>query len=167
MDGYRPKKDHRPARRKDKDNPYEIFSVGINTDNPHFYVSFKDGQGVQICMEIDRALFELLDRFELDDLSFLNEWDRHIEHSELTEASLNARAVHRRETVEEAVFKQIENEMLHRAIATLPEVQRRRLLLYYFGNLTYQDIADLEGCSKVAVKYTIDKAIAALQKIIK
>lgn len=167
MDVYRPKKDHRPARRKDKDNPYEIFSVGINTDNPHFYVSFKDGQGVQICMEIDRALFELLDRFELDDLSFLNEWDRHIEHSELTEASLNARAVHRRETVEEAVFKQIENEMLHRAIATLPEVQRRRLLLYYFGNLTYQDIADLEGCSKVAVKYTIDKAIAALQKIIK
>ena len=167
MDVYRPKKDPRPARRKDKDNPYEIFSVGIETDNPHFYVSFKDGQGVQICMEIDKAVFDLLDRFELDDLSFLNEWDRHLEQSELTEASLNARAVHRRETVEETVFKQIENEMLHKAIATLPEVQRRRLLLYYFGNLTYQDIADLEGCSKVAVKYTIDTAIAALQKIIK
>ena len=72
MDVYRPKKDPRPARRKDKDNPYEIFSVGIETDNPHFYVSFKDGQGVQICMEIDKAVFELLDRFELDDLSFLN-----------------------------------------------------------------------------------------------
>lgn len=52
MDVYRPKKDPRPCRRKDKDNPYEIFSVGIDTDNPHFYVSFKDGQGVQICMEI-------------------------------------------------------------------------------------------------------------------
>lgn len=52
MDIYRPKKDPRPSRRKDKDNPYEIFSVGIDTDQPHFYVSFKDGQGVQICMEI-------------------------------------------------------------------------------------------------------------------
>lgn len=80
MDVYRPKKDPRPSRRKDRDNPYEIFSVGINTDNPHFYVSFKDGQGVQICMEIDKAVFDLLDRFELDDLSFLNERDGHIEH---------------------------------------------------------------------------------------
>lgn len=78
MDVYRPKKDPRPCRRKDKDNPYEIFSVGIDTDTPHFYVSFKDGQGVQICMEIDKAVFDLLDRFELDDLSFLNEWDRHM-----------------------------------------------------------------------------------------
>lgn len=32
MDVYRPKKDPRPCRRKDKDNPYEIFSVGIDTD---------------------------------------------------------------------------------------------------------------------------------------
>ena len=94
MDVYRPKKDPRPCRRKDKDNPYEIFSVGIDTDSPHFYVSFKDGQGVQICMEIDKAVFDLLDRFELDDLSFLNEWDRHIEHSELTETALHARAFH-------------------------------------------------------------------------
>ena len=61
MDIYRPKRDPRPSRRKDKDNPYEIFSVGIDTDQPHFYVSFKDGQGVQICMEIDKAVFELLD----------------------------------------------------------------------------------------------------------
>ena len=93
MEVYLPKKDARPCRRKDKDNPYEIFSVGIDTDQPHFYVSFKDGQGVQICMEIDKAVFEVLDRFELDDLSFLNEWDRHIEHSELTESALHARAI--------------------------------------------------------------------------
>ena len=55
---------------------------------------------------------------------------------------------------------------IHRAIVTLTEVQRRRLTLYYFDNLTYQEIADLDGCSKVAVKYTIDKALAALKKII-
>lgn len=168
MDGNHPKKniDPRPKRRKDKDNPYEIFTVGIETHHPLYYIRFKDGSSVEHCLEITKELFDLLDQFELDDLSFLNEWDRHLEQSEQTEASLNARAVHRRESVEEAVFKQIENEMLHRAIATLPEVQRRRLLLYYFGNLTYQEIADLDGCSKVAVKYTIDKALATLKKII-
>jgi len=168
MDALHPKNniDPRPKRRRDKDNPYEIFTVGIETDAPRYYVCFKDGPRVEHYLEISKELFDLLDSFELDDLSFLNEWDRHLEQSEQTEATLNARAIHRRETVEEEVFRHIESEMLHRAIVTLPEVQRRRLTLYYFDNLTYQEIADLDGCSKVAVKYTIDKALAALKKII-
>lgn len=168
MDALHPKNniDPRPKRRRDKDNPYEIFTVGIETDAPRYYIRFKDGTRVEHYLEISKELFDLLDSFELDDLSFLNEWDRHLEQSEQTEATLNARAIHRRETVEEEVLRHIENEMLHRAIVTLPEVQRRRLTLYYFGNLTYQEIADLDGCSKVAVKYTIDKALAALKKII-
>lgn len=164
MDVYRPKKDSRPARRKDRDNPYEIFSVGIETDNLHFYVSFKDGQGVQICMEIDKAVFDLLDRFELDDLSFLNEWDRHIEHSELTEATLHARAVADIESVEISAYKGMQNEQLHRAIAELPEVQRRRLVMYYFDGLTYEEIADKEGCTHPAVIKSVKMAISKLKK---
>lgn len=60
-------------------------------------------------MEIDKAVFDLLDRFELDDLSFLNEWDRHIEHSELTEAALHARAIANVESVEIAVLNDMRN----------------------------------------------------------
>ena len=164
MDVYRPKKDPRPARRKDKDNPYEIFSVGIGTDNPHFYVSFKDGQGVQICMEIDKALFDLLDRFELDDLSFLNEWDRHIEHSKLTEATLHARAVADMESVEIAAYKSMRYEKLHRAIATLPDMQRRRLVMYYFDGLTYEEIAAKEGCTHPAVIKSVKTALSNIKK---
>lgn len=166
MDVYRPKKDHRPAHRKDKDNPYEIFSVGIETDTPHFYVSFKDGQGVQICMEIEKAIFDLLDRFELDDLSFLNEWDRHIEHSELTEAELYARAIVDVESVEIAACKSICNEQLRRAIADLPEVQRRRLVMYYFDSLTYEEIAEKEGCTHPAVIKSVKTALSKLKKIL-
>ena len=45
MDGNHPKnKDPRPRRRKDKDNPYTIFTVGINTDTPNYYLSFTDSQ---------------------------------------------------------------------------------------------------------------------------
>lgn len=164
MDVYRPKKDPRPIRRKDKDNPYEIFSVGIETDNPHFYVSFKDGQGVQICMEIDKAVFDLLDRFELDDLSFLNEWDRHIEHSELTEASLQARAVAYMESVEITAYRTMRNEQLRRAIASLPKIQRRRLVLYYFDGLTYEEIAEKEGCTHPAIIKSVKAAISKIKK---
>lgn len=164
MDVYRPKKDPRPCRRKDKYNPYEIFSVGIDTDTPHFYVSFKDGQGVQICMEIDKAVFDQLDRFELDDLSFLNEWDRHIEHSELTEVALHTRAIADIESVEIAAFTEIRNEQLRRAIAALPEIQRRRLVMYYFDGLTYEEIAQREGCTHPAVIKSVKAAISKLKK---
>ncbi len=152
------------AAERTRTNPYEIFSVGIDTDTPHFYVSFKDGQGVQICMEIDKAVFDQLDRFELDDLSFLNEWDRHIEHSELTEVALHTRAIADIESVEIAAFTEIQNEQLRRAIAALPEIQRRRLVMYYFDGLTYEEIAQREGCTHPAVIKSVKAAISKLKK---
>lgn len=164
MDVYRPKnKDPRPKRRKDKDNPYEIFTVGIETDHPQYFMRFKDGLCVEHCLEIDKALFDLLDRFELDDLVYLNQWDRHYEQSELTEAALHTRAVNCPETVEETALRNIKYRCLHRAIAALPPTQRRRLILYYFGDCTYEQIAEMEGCTFQAV----GKSIAAAEQNIK
>ena len=79
----------RPKRRKDKDNPYTLSK----RQDKH-YLSFRDGQGVLRELLINKELFELLNCFELDDLSFLNEVDRHYEHSELTEATLYLSLIH-------------------------------------------------------------------------
>ena len=154
MDGNHPKNiDPRPKRRKDKDNPYEVFTTGIDTAQPHYYLSFEDSSGLKQCVEIEKALFDVFDRFELDDLSFMNEVDRHYEQSEQTEQSLNKRASQPQESVEEAIFQRVEIETLHQAIAQLPEKQRRRLILYYFDGLTYEQIAAIEGCAfQVAAK---------------
>ena len=156
----------RPKRRKDQNNPKRLFTLGINTEEPHYYVSFPDSQGVQICMEVNKVLFDTLNQFELNDLSALNEMDNHFEQSELTEESLSKRATVQQEPLDELVFERLQHQKLHKAISKLPELQRRRLVLYYFGGYTYEQIARLEGCSKVAVKYTIDKAIDTLKKII-
>ena len=51
-----------------------------------------DGSKVKRWMEIDKTLFDAFNEFELDDLSFFNEVDRHYEKSEVTEATLNRRA---------------------------------------------------------------------------
>ncbi len=92
MDKNYPKNsDPRPKRRRSKDNPYEIYSVGVHTDRPHYYIAFTDSTGVRQEMEIDKALFDVLDRFELDDLSFLNEVDNHYERSEIGRASCRER----------------------------------------------------------------------------
>ena len=168
MDGNHPKsKDSRPKRRRDKDNPYEIYTVGIHTDHPRYYISFTDSVGVHRELEIERVLFETLDRFELDDLSFLNEMDNHYEHSELTETSLNARAVEQTDAVEEIAMQHIQNERLHKAISMLPDKQRSRLILYFFGELTYAQIAEMEGCTIMPVKRSIDAAIEKLKKFLK
>ena len=155
--------DPRPKRRRDEDSPYEIYTAGINTAHPRFYLFFKDGGGVKRWMEIDKALFDAFNEFELDDLSFFNEVDRHYEQSEVTEAMLNRRAAKPQESVEETVSQRMEVDKLHQAIAKLPEKQRRRLVLYYFGEFTYEQIAEMEGCTISPVKRSIEKAIENLK----
>lgn len=148
-----------PNRKKDKYNPYTLI-----ISDGRYYLSFKDSRGELQSIEIDEVLYELFNRFELEDISYLNKLSRHIEHLELTEASLNDRAFCKPESVEEEVARNMEYELLHRAIEKLPEVQRRRLLLYFFGEMTYEQIAAIEGCTKRAVKFSVDIAIEKLKK---
>ena len=158
--------DPRPKRRKDKDNPYEIFTTGLGTAQPHYFLAFVDSTGAEQCVEIDKALFDAFDHFELDDISFMNEMDRHYEQSEQTEASLNRRAAQPQESVEETVFQRVEVETLRQAIAKLPEKQRSRLVLYYFGGFTYEQIARMEGCKYQTVQDTIYTALKNLKKFL-
>ena len=50
---------------------------------------FKDGENNTHLVEIKKEIFDAMDRFELDDLSEMNEYDNHIEHSEVKEITLN------------------------------------------------------------------------------
>ena len=72
---------HHPKRRKDKYNPY---TIGTTEDGRH-WLTFSDGQGNRHHFEISAAVFTLFDSFELDDLSYLNEVDRHyVDHNDIT-----------------------------------------------------------------------------------
>lgn len=155
----------RPRRRKDKDNPYEIFERRSETGQILYFLSFKDGEQNKCCVEISRALFDEFNGFELKDLAYLNEKDRHLERSELTDESVNRRAVQSREPLEELVFRQIEIDALRKALAQLPRKQYQRLALYYFEEFTYEQIAEMEGCSFQAVAKTVSTAIKNLKKI--
>lgn len=157
----------RPKRRKSKDNPYELFSIGTNPGEITYWVRFIDGSQVEHCIEIQEDIFQELDAFELEDLSQLNEWDRHIEQSHQYETSLVINAVEDPVPMEEAFFDRAEIEMLRKVISTLPEIHRRRIILYFYKHLTYEKIAAQEGCSKVAVKYTLALSIEELRKKIK
>lgn len=158
--------DPRPKRRRDEESLYEIYTTDIHTTHPRYFLAFTDGSRQKRWIEIGKPLFDAFDEFELEYLSYLNEMDRHYERSEVTEGTLNRRAIIRQESVEETVVQRLELDKLYQAIAQLPERQRRRLVLYYFGEFTYEQIAAMEGCTHPAVKKSISSALEKLKKFL-
>ena len=164
MDVFHPENiDPRPKRRKDKDNPYQIFSVGKDSADPHYYVSFVDGQGVTICTEISAEIFYALDQFELDDLSHLNEVDNHYEKGESLDSTLAKRTAMHMESLEDTMHRLLMHEKVHEAIAILSPLQQRRLRLYFFEELTLKEIGEMEGCEYQTVQKSIQKALKKMK----
>lgn len=168
MDCKHPKNiDKRPKRRKDKNNPYNLISVGIDTKDPHYYIDFINENGSPICIEITKELFNQFDQWELDDLSFLHEFERHYEHSLLSDQSLNKRAVYKPKTPEEVVLQSVEMKELARAMDTLTAAQYRRLIMYFWDNMSLQEIGAVEGCKYQAIQDSLDRACAKIKKHMK
>ena len=153
---------NRPKRRKSSDNPYTLQII-----NNTYVVIFKDSKLEEQTVEVSEKVFNQMNEFQLDDLRELNEYDRHTEHSEVFDYTLERKSINKPSSTDEIVEKKILSENLKVAIDSLPENQKRRIKLYYFDNKTLEEIAALDGCSKVAVKYSIDNAIEKISKKIK
>ncbi|WP_283610607.1 sigma-70 family RNA polymerase sigma factor [Faecalispora anaeroviscerum] len=149
-----------PKRRKSKENPY---TIGYDEARKIYTLSFVDGQRVLHCLDLSDELYQIFNQFELDDLSELNEKERNIDFKELELALKTFDTLHSNQT-ETAVYKSLQKRELYKAIATLPEKQRRRVVLYYFNGLTYEEIGQLEKCQKTRVKKSIDRALSKIKK---
>lgn len=114
--------DKRPKRRKDKYNPYTLHK-----ENERYYVSFIDSNNKFQKIEISQEVFESFNKFELEDVSQMNEYDRHLEHSEVDENTLYQKSVSSEQPLEEYFDKAQDAENLHMAISKLPDVQKCRL----------------------------------------
>lgn len=155
-----------PKRRKNKDNPY---TIAFDEKNNKYTVSFLDAKGILRCIKIGCELYNVFNNFELIDLSQLNEFDRHIEHLNIMESDeiMFKRIIDKGLLTDEIAERNLTDEKLLLAIKELPKLQQRRLIKYYFREKNLEEIALEEGCSKVAVKYSIDNAIANLRKKLK
>ena len=153
-----------PKRRKSKDNPY---SLNYNEENHTYKVSFKDGINIFHEIEVSEKIYEAFDKFELEDISQMHKYERHIEHSEIYENTLNSRAVDKPVSLEQEVENKIMVDELKDAINLLSEVQKRRLKMYYFEDMTLKQIADIEGCSPKNVFKSIEQAKENIKKNLK
>ena len=55
-------------------------------------------------------------------------------------------------------------ECLRKAVETLTDIQKRRLKLYFYNDLTAREIAELEGVSHKNVLKSLNEAIKKIQK---
>ena len=151
----------RPKRRKKMDNPYNLKII-----NNNYYIIFKSKNKYNE-VEVTKEVFDLMNRFELDDLKELNEFDRHIEHSELTEHTLNNRMLFKEESIEDLIIRKTSLEDLRKAINMLSELQRRRIKVYYYDELTEKEIAKLENVSQKNISKSLTVAKNNLKEILK
>lgn len=154
----------RPKRRKDKENPYTLL---YDEKNNTYFVMFKDGERKTQLIQIDKTIYEAMNRFELDDISIMNEYDNHIEHSEVFETTLSKRILYKPLEVDEIVENDFASRELKKAISQLSDTQKRRIILYYFENKTVEEIAVMEKTTHQAISKTIRKGIKDLRKILK
>ena len=155
--------DERPKRSRDNDNPYFLHSD--KTKNLYEVTFLNENEMINI--KISKKIFEQLDEFEKEDARQIRKDKRHKELNFITEENLNKRALNKAENIDEIVIKKIYSEELLKALDKLTKEQRRRILLHYDYQLTMEEIARIEGCTKQSVQESIAWGMKKLKKFLK
>jgi len=97
-------------------------------------------------------------------------------HRQLMKKSRNQAAIQCEENFVEGLMKEppncfvdellsrMDEERLPELIAKLPEIQRRRLMAYFYEGLTFREIGTREGVDHRAINRSVDSAVKALKK---
>ena len=117
-----------------------------------YFISFKDGQGEHHELEV-------------------SENQRHREFNEVWDETLYRRALRVPKTLDERMIEKERNEIFAKAVARLPEIQRRRFLLYYEYDFNFYQIGKMEHCTASAVQKSVsvarEKVKAEMRKYLK
>ncbi len=134
----------------------------IREDGIRYSIGFKDGQGNYHELEVSEQFFMEFRQMERRNRN-LQQWDeRHREFNEVWEETLNRRALRLPKTLDELLMDKERDELLYRLIDGLPEIQRRRFLLYYDYGFNYYQIGAMEHCNASAARNSV---VIAREKI--
>lgn len=145
-----------------------ILREEVTENGTRYFISFIDGQGISHELNVSYDFYMAFRRLELDNRRLEN-WDwRHREFSEVRDETLNRRALRLPKAVDELIIEEEQAELLRKTIAALPEIQRRRFLLYYDYGFNYYQIGEMEHCNASAARNSVviarNKVRAAMRK---
>lgn len=151
--------DKRPSRRKFKDNPYRLDSI---EKKEIYIINFKDSKGQQHSIQVDKKVFDVFDEAERYENARFYEYAKYNCHTDIKINNIKDKKLLEEEIINKFTILELKN-----AINVLPETQKRRLIKYFFDNKTYEQIAEEEQCTKMAIKFSIDIALEKISKKLK
>lgn len=152
--------DIRPKRYKEYDNPYTLESI---EKEELYFIRFRDEKGEHL-VTVSKEVFDVFDESEKQDNNMMVRNSRYIHKYELSDEALSNKMLNNQTSIEDKLISDFEIEELYEAINELSDIQKRRIRKYFFENMTFEEIAKEENCTKRAVKFTIDIALEKISK---
>ena len=154
-------------KKREQDKPFaKIDGYELFVRNGAYYVRFSDSNHVIQEAKVTKNQFAAFLKSVAQAKKEKNEQDRHIEQSELTEATLQRRMTNKPLSLDERLIADIENERLRQAIKKLPELSQKRIYLYFYEQMTLEQIARIEGIEIYPVWISIQIALKKLRTIL-
>jgi len=135
-------------------------------DKPQVGIIYKLANGKQVCIDVSIEVKELLEQTDRQARSQGRQDRRHLDFVGSVNALENVQTPPQ-EDIAGLVSRMDDCKRLYTAIGKLPGLQRRRLLLYFFEELNFRQIAELEGVGISAVARTIKRGLDTLNKLLK
>ena len=145
----------------------DIYIVFSNNDESRNIIVFKDINRKSRVVRVNNNIREEYRRRKSEENSQKIKYSRYIEHSVLTDISLNKRSANKEISLEEEVVSKLQVEKILKEIWNLPEPQNRRVYMYIVDEFSYTKIAKIENRSIPTVKESIDRGLENLRKKLK
>ena len=133
-------------------------------DKAFVTIKYKTAEGKRISVEVTTAVRDLLAQTDRKIRSQGRQDRRYLDKEEYIDGLTDTTTVCPGEDIADLVYRMDSYERLYAQIDKLPEVQRRRLRLYYNDELTCRQIAELENVHHTTIARSLKSAISFLRK---
>ncbi len=136
-------------------------------DKPLVTFNYRTTNGKRICIEVSIEVKELLQQSDRQIRSQRRQDRRYRDNVEFIDGLSDALMKYPPPTdPADLLIRKERNEWLNAALNTLCDVQRRRLILHFYYNLSRRQIAKLDGVSQAAIGHSIKIALRNLRKLL-
>jgi len=149
-----------------KKNMYFLMEFEVNGTVPH-QVSFIDGSGVTHKLLISKELALAVDEFIRLERNQQRQFERHIEHRELTEEELHQRMRFKPKPPEDSILLHLEVKHLESVLEQLTDCERRRFKLRHYYGLKLREIAAIERCSVASAAESVNRAESKIRNALR
>lgn len=145
----------------------DTYTLEYLENENKYYISFEDSVKKKCRLEIGKDVFDEYIQSRKCYTKIKNETTRYLEHSELNDISLFNRSFIKKKLVDDVIIEKLTNQALHKAVDKIKSPHNKRIKMYFFEEMTVQEIAKKEAKTERAIRYSIEQGIKEIQKNLK